>query len=80
MHCLRCRHSKTRTYDTRPHGAGDEVRRRRECAACGFKFTTIETQSLSRYNTTFLLGRILDRVEKLRFGLAADVKQAMKGN
>ena len=40
MHCPYCGSEATSVVDTRD--AGDAVRRRRECAACGNRFTTYE--------------------------------------
>ena len=40
MHCPFCESSSTSVVDTRD--AGDAVRRRRECAGCGNRFTTYE--------------------------------------
>lgn len=40
MICPECHHVDSRVVDSR--AAGDTIRRRRECAACGFRFTTYE--------------------------------------
>jgi transcriptional repressor NrdR len=40
MQCPYCGHSDSRVVDTR--GAGDGIRRRRECLACHKRFTTYE--------------------------------------
>ncbi|MEJ2633451.1 MAG: transcriptional regulator NrdR [Acidihalobacter sp.] len=47
MRCPFCQHPDTRVIDSRLAGEGDQVRRRRECAACGERFTTYETAELS---------------------------------
>lgn len=47
MHCPFCRHSDSRVVDSRMADDGSSIRRRRECPACGRRFTTIETASLS---------------------------------
>jgi transcriptional repressor NrdR len=47
MRCPFCQHPDTRVIDSRLAGEGDQVRRRRECADCGERFTTYETAELS---------------------------------
>ncbi|MCB0360790.1 MAG: transcriptional repressor NrdR [Bdellovibrionales bacterium] len=42
MRCPKCQSSKTRVVDSREGGDGRSVRRRRECEACHFRFTTFE--------------------------------------
>jgi transcriptional repressor NrdR len=42
MHCPRCDSSENRVIDTRTSRGGRAVRRRRECVACAFRFTTYE--------------------------------------
>ncbi|MDR3203077.1 MAG: transcriptional regulator NrdR [Bifidobacteriaceae bacterium] len=47
MHCPFCRHDESRVVDSRTSDDGTATRRRRQCTACGRRFTTIETASLS---------------------------------
>lgn len=47
MHCPFCKYLDTRVIDSRLSADGDQVRRRRECAACGERFTTYETAELN---------------------------------
>lgn len=42
MNCPICHHSDTRVVDSRSSAGGGAVRRRRECAKCEFRFSTIE--------------------------------------
>lgn len=42
MQCPFCHHSDTRVIDSRLAQDGEQVRRRRECADCGERFTTYE--------------------------------------
>ena len=42
MRCPRCEETGTRVIDSRDLEAGSTIRRRRECEACGFRFTTYE--------------------------------------
>ena len=47
MHCPFCRHADSRVVDSRASDDGTSIRRRRQCPACGRRFTTVETASLS---------------------------------
>jgi transcriptional repressor NrdR len=40
--CPFCGHSKDKVVDSRESGAGDAIRRRRECLSCGRRFTSYE--------------------------------------
>ena len=42
MHCPYCQFESTRVVDSRLTDPGDSIRRRRECAGCGERFTTYE--------------------------------------
>ena len=42
MHCPFCQHSDTRVIDSRVSEDGATIRRRRECEACGERFSTLE--------------------------------------
>ncbi len=46
MRCPYCHNPDTRVADSRLVGEGDQVRRRRQCPACGERFTTHETPEL----------------------------------
>ncbi len=46
MHCPFCSHSDTKVIDSRLVSEGGQVRRRRECSACGERFTTFEVAEL----------------------------------
>lgn len=46
MHCPFCSADDTKVIDSRLVAEGDSVRRRRECQACGERFTTFETAEL----------------------------------
>ena len=46
MHCPFCSANDTKVIDSRLVAEGDQVRRRRECIACGERFTTFETAEL----------------------------------
>jgi len=46
MHCPFCAHDDTKVNDSRLAAEGSQIRRRRECLACGERFTTFETAEL----------------------------------
>ncbi len=46
MHCPFCSDPDTRVIDSRLVSDGNQVRRRRECADCGERFTTYESAEL----------------------------------
>jgi transcriptional repressor NrdR len=46
MHCPFCQHEDTRVVDSRLAEDGAAVRRRRECPACGERFSTYETAEI----------------------------------
>jgi transcriptional repressor NrdR len=46
MHCPFCKHTDTRVLDSRVVDEGGAIRRRRSCAACEKRFTTIEQMQL----------------------------------
>ena len=46
MHCPFCQHPDTRVIDSRVSEDGATIRRRRECEACGERFSTLETVEL----------------------------------
>src|SRR5947199_1093747 len=47
MRCPSCHSTKTRVVDSRLTEPGDAIRRRRECAGCGGRFTTYERAELA---------------------------------
>jgi transcriptional repressor NrdR len=47
MYCPFCRNDDSRVVDSRTADDGSSIRRRRECPACGRRFSTVETASLS---------------------------------
>src|SRR5690625_444196 len=42
MKCANCNYKSTKVLDSRPIEDGRSIRRRRECEACHFRFTTFE--------------------------------------
>lgn len=46
MRCPFCTHNDTQVKDSRPHEDGSVIKRRRQCPACGARFTTVETVRL----------------------------------
>lgn len=47
VHCPYCRNTDSRVVDSRTSDDGSSIRRRRLCPACGRRFSTVETTSLS---------------------------------
>lgn len=47
MLCPFCRHENSRVVDSREADDGNAIRRRRQCSACGRRFTTVETAVLA---------------------------------
>ena len=70
MRCPRCEETATRVIDSRDLEAGSTIRRRRECEACSYRFTTYERPEGARLVVVKRDGsrQDFDR-EKLRGGL-----------
>lgn len=70
MHCPFCSATDTRVIDSRLGTDGDQVRRRRQCASCGERFTTHEVADLNmpRVMKSDGVGEAFN-VEKLRAGM-----------
>jgi transcriptional repressor NrdR len=47
VNCPFCRHPDSRVVDSRSTEDGTAIRRRRQCPACGRRFSTLETASLT---------------------------------
>ena len=62
MYCPFCGHVETKVTDSRLAAEGQQIRRRRECLACGERFTTFETAELVMEEL-----RHLDEVAYVRF-------------
>lgn len=70
MWCPFCNHSTTRVVDSRLTADGMQVRRRRECAGCGARFSTFESAALKAPNVIKSDGtREAFSEEKLRTGI-----------
>jgi len=46
MHCPVCNHEESKVVDSRLTADGTAIRRRRECDACGYRFSTVEEVEL----------------------------------
>ncbi len=70
MRCPRCNETGTRVIDSRDLEAGSTIRRRRECEACSYRFTTYERPEGARLTVIKRDGsrQEFDR-EKVRAGL-----------
>ena len=70
MHCPHCENTATRVIDSRDLENGSTIRRRRECEACGHRFTTYERAEGARLVVVKRDGsREEFEREKLRAGL-----------
>lgn len=47
MRCPKCGCEESKVVDSRPSDSNDAIRRRRECIACGYRFTTYERKEES---------------------------------
>jgi len=76
MHCPFCAAEETKVIDSRLVGAGNQIRRRRECISCSERYTTYETAELA-------MPRIIKRdgsrtpfdEEKLRAGIMRAIEK-----
>ncbi len=75
MHCPFCGHGDTQVKDSRPTEDGSAIRRRRSCAACSQRFTTIERVQLRELTVVKSDGR---RVPFDRDKLARSVRIALR--
>jgi transcriptional repressor NrdR len=57
MRCPFCGHDDTQVKDSRPAEDGAAIRRRRFCASCGQRFTTVERVQLRELNVIKTDGR-----------------------
>lgn len=76
MHCPFCAHPDTKVIDSRLVADGGQVRRRRECLACGERYTTFESAELVMPKIIKTDGtREPFNEAKLRMGLAKAVEK-----
>lgn len=77
MYCPFCRHDDTRVLDSRPTEEGAAIRRRRECAMCGRRFTTYERVEEAPLLVVKKDGRreVFDRQKLLRGIITASEKR-----
>ncbi len=74
MRCPFCGHEETQVKDSRPSEDGVAIRRRRSCASCGQRFTTIERVQLRELSVVKTDGR---RVPFDRDKLARSIRIAL---
>ncbi len=75
MRCPFCGHEDTQVKDSRPSDDGSSIRRRRQCAACNQRFTTIERVQLRELTVLKADGR---RVPFDRDKLARSIRIALR--
>jgi transcriptional repressor NrdR len=76
VRCPACAHLDDKVVDSRANDDGSAIRRRRECLACGFRFTTFERLEEP---ALVVLKRSGDRVPFERAKVEAGVRAAAKG-
>ncbi len=76
MHCPACQADDTKVVDSRLAEEGAAIRRRRECLACGYRFTTFERVD----EVTLLVAKSDGRQEPFeRAKVSAGIAAATKG-
>lgn len=80
MRCPFCKEDDSRVVDSRSSEEGAAIRRRRECGACGRRFTTVETAALvvvkrSGVVEPFSRGKVVSGVRKACQGRPVDDDQ-----
>lgn len=75
MRCPRCTETSTRVIDSRDLEAGSTIRRRRECEACAYRFTTYERPEGARLS---VLKRDGSRQDFDRAKLTAGLMRALE--
>lgn len=80
MRCPFCREEDSRVVDSRTVEDGAAIRRRRECASCGRRFTTAETAQLnvvkrSGASEPFMRAKVVSGVRKACQGRPLDDDQ-----
>lgn len=76
MRCPFCSAARTNVVDSRMASEGEQVRRRRQCAECGERFTSYESPELSYPRIVKSDGRREDfNEDKLRAGLQRSLEK-----
>lgn len=77
MRCPFCSNPDTQVKDSRPAEDGNAIRRRRQCAACGGRFTTFERVQLRALTVVKKTGRraMFDRDKLMRSVMLAVQKR-----
>lgn len=76
MRCPFCSAARTNVVDSRMAGEGEQVRRRRQCAECGERFTSYESPELSYPRIVKSDGRREDfNEDKLRAGIQRSLEK-----
>ena len=76
MRCPKCGHDDTKVVDSRTADDGSAIRRRRQCLACEFRFTTFER---SEEQPLLVVKRSGERVPFDRTKVEAGLTSASKG-
>lgn len=66
MICPECEYPKSAVLDSRANDGGRTLRRRRECASCGYRWTTHEAIAGSSNGGKAYSPEVMDTAERLR--------------
>lgn len=70
MQCPKCHYPETKVYDTRSSNNGKNIRRRRKCMECKYRFTTLEVVKVLDLKVEKRNGQVVDFDEtRLEFGV-----------
>lgn len=75
MYCPVCNHKETKVVDSRMHNEGTEIRRRRQCEKCDYRFSTIEELEMLGFTVVKRDGR---RVPYEREKLVRGVERSLE--
>lgn len=64
MRCPDCDSLDVKVIDSRPKGVGNAVRRRRQCKACGERFTTYEQTAVGESTSPVSLEEMVRQVKQ----------------
>lgn len=81
MRCPKCNYPETKVYDTRSSGGGKNIRRRRKCSSCKYRFTTLEVVKVLDLKVEKRNGQVVDfNEEKLEYGIRKAFNKRMVDN
>ncbi|MEC7030295.1 MAG: transcriptional regulator NrdR [Pseudomonadota bacterium] len=76
MQCPACSSKDLRVLDSRPYMELNQIKRRRQCSECEYRFTTVETVEIGMPKIIKKSGALADfDPEKIRFGIMRAVEK-----